>query len=62
MITADARIIQATQLSVNEASLTGEAMPVEKQDNELQEETPLQNAPICCIKELMLLMEMPKHW
>lgn len=41
MITADARIIQATQLSVNEASLTGEAMPVEKQDNELQEETPL---------------------
>lgn len=41
MITADARIIQATQLSVNEASLTGEAMPVEKQDNDLPEETPL---------------------
>lgn len=41
MITADARIIQATHLSVNEASLTGEAMPVEKQDHELREETPL---------------------
>lgn len=41
MITADARIIQATQLSVNEASLTGEAMPVEKQNADLSEETPL---------------------
>ena len=41
MITADARIIQATHLSVNEASLTGEAMPVEKQDHELREETQL---------------------
>lgn len=35
MITADARIISASQLSVNEASLTGEAMPVEKTANEL---------------------------
>jgi len=41
MITADARIIQSTQLSVNEASLTGEAMPVEKRENELPEETSL---------------------
>jgi P-type Ca2+ transporter type 2C len=41
MITADARIINATQLSVNEASLTGEAMPVEKIANELSEEVPL---------------------
>ena len=41
MITADARIIQATQLSVNEASLTGEAMPVEKKETELLEKTPL---------------------
>lgn len=41
MITADARIINATQLSVNEASLTGEAMPVEKIANELSEDVPL---------------------
>lgn len=41
MITADARIIQSAQLSVNEASLTGEAMPVEKQNDDLPEETPL---------------------
>jgi Ca2+-transporting ATPase len=41
MITTDARIIQATQLSVNEASLTGEAMPVEKKEAELPENTPL---------------------
>lgn len=41
MITADARIINATQLSVNEASLTGEAMPVEKKETELPEKTPL---------------------
>lgn len=41
MITADARIISATQLSVNEASLTGEAMPVEKIAAELSENVPL---------------------
>lgn len=41
MITADARISQCAQLSVNEASLTGEAMPVEKRPAELPETTPL---------------------
>ena len=41
MITADSRIISATQLSVNEASLTGEAMPVEKIANELSGDVPL---------------------
>lgn len=41
MITADARIITATQLSVNEASLTGEAMPVEKIASELSADIPL---------------------
>lgn len=41
MITADARIISATQLSVNEASLTGEAMPVEKTASELSEDVSL---------------------
>lgn len=41
MITADGRIISATKFSVNEASLTGEAMPVEKIARELSEETPL---------------------
>jgi len=41
MITADAKIISATQLSVNEASLTGEAMPVEKNTSELARDAPL---------------------
>lgn len=41
MITADARIISATQLSINEASLTGEAMPVEKTASELSGDIPL---------------------
>lgn len=41
MITADARIIFATQLSVNESSLTGEALPVEKAASELPEDAPL---------------------
>ena len=41
MIAADARIIQSAELSVNEASLTGEAMPVEKKETELPEKTPL---------------------
>lgn len=41
MITADARIIQSAQLSINEASLTGEAMPVEKKETELTEKTTL---------------------
>jgi len=41
MITADARIISATQLSVNESSLTGEAMPVDKIASELSDDVPL---------------------
>lgn len=41
MITADARIISATQLSINEASLTGEAMRVEKIASELPGDIPL---------------------
>ena len=41
MIAADARIISVSQLSVNEASLTGEAMPVEKNAGELSENVPL---------------------
>lgn len=41
MITADARIISATQLSVNEASLTGEAMPFKKTASDLPEDVPL---------------------
>lgn len=41
MITADARVISAVQLSVNEASLTGEAMPVEKNETEISEGVPL---------------------
>ncbi len=41
MITADARIISATQLSINEASLTGEALPVEKTASELSEDVSL---------------------
>lgn len=41
MITADARIISATQLSVNESSLTGEAMPVEKIGSELSDDVQL---------------------
>ncbi|WP_136667955.1 cation-translocating P-type ATPase [Flavobacterium sp. H122] len=41
MITADSKIVNATQLSVNEASLTGEAMPVEKNEKELPADTPL---------------------
>ena len=41
MITSDARIVSATQLSVNESSLTGEAMPVEKIPSELSGNVPL---------------------
>lgn len=41
MITADARITSILQISVNEASLTGEAMPVEKKETELPENAPL---------------------
>lgn len=41
MITADGRIISATQLSVNEASLSGEALPVQKVAADLAENIPL---------------------
>ena len=39
MIAADARIIETAQLNINESSLTGEAMPVEKTASELPENT-----------------------
>ncbi len=41
MISADARVISAIQLSVNEASLTGEAMPVEKNEKEISKDVPM---------------------
>ena len=41
IITADARLIQASKLRINEASLTGESLPVDKQLEPLPEDTPL---------------------
>lgn len=41
VITADARLIKASNLRINEASLTGESLPVEKQLESLSKETPL---------------------
>ena len=41
MIPADARILRDTQLQVDESTLTGESVPVEKENNTLPEETPL---------------------
>jgi P-type Ca2+ transporter type 2C len=41
VITADARLIKESKLRINEASLTGESLPVEKQLEPLSKETPL---------------------
>lgn len=41
MVSADARIIKASQLQVNESALTGESVPVDKNTQEHSEETPL---------------------
>lgn len=41
VITADARIISESKLKINEAALTGESLPVEKQTEPLSEDTPL---------------------
>ena len=41
VITADARIINESKLKINEAALTGESLPVEKQTESLSEDTPL---------------------
>lgn len=41
VITADARLFQASKLRINEASLTGESLPVEKQTETLPEDTVL---------------------
>lgn len=41
VITADARVIEASKLQINESALTGESLPVDKQVDELPEETPL---------------------
>jgi P-type Ca2+ transporter type 2C len=41
VITADARLIQASKLEINEASLTGESLPVKKQTESLPEDVVL---------------------
>ncbi len=41
VITADARLIEASKLRINEASLTGESLPVEKDVETIPEDTPL---------------------
>ncbi|MCB2209884.1 cation-transporting P-type ATPase [bacterium] len=41
VITADARLLEASKLQVKEAPLTGESLPVDKQVDALSEETPL---------------------
>lgn len=40
-IPADLRIIDATNLRVDESQLTGESLPIEKHDDEIQDETPI---------------------
>lgn len=41
MITADARILELSQLQTNESALTGESLPVEKSLHPLDKDTPL---------------------
>lgn len=41
MVSADARILKYSQLQINESSLTGESVPVEKTTSILEEGTPL---------------------
>jgi len=41
VVPADARIVKATQLQVNESALTGESVPVEKNPQAIKEESPL---------------------
>jgi Ca2+-transporting ATPase len=41
VITADARLIETSKLKVNEAALTGESLPVNKQIDPVPEDTPL---------------------
>jgi Ca2+-transporting ATPase len=41
MIPADGRIFKASQVQIDESALTGESLPIEKQTNKLNSDTPL---------------------
>jgi Ca2+-transporting ATPase len=50
VITADLRVIEASKLQANEASLTGESMPVSKRTGPIPAETPLMERSNCLFK------------
>ena len=53
-IPADLRLIEAVELSVEEALLTGESVPVKKQTAAVEMDKPLRNDLLCVIRELLL--------
>jgi Ca2+-transporting ATPase len=51
VVTADLRLIEASNLEADESALTGESVPVGKQVQPVEEDTPWQNDRACSTRE-----------